>query len=40
MARAIAIARTVPADITPWLRTLVVTACGLALLLAGQPLPL
>lgn len=39
MARAIAFARTVQIDPTPLLRVLIVSGCGLALALAGQPLP-
>jgi len=39
MAKAIALARTVQIDVTPLLRALIVTGCGLALALAGQPLP-
>lgn len=40
MARATAFARTVRTDITPILRGIIVTASALALILAGQPLPL
>ena len=40
MTRAIALARTVQLDVTPLLRAVIVTGCGLALALAGQPLPL
>ena len=40
MARAVALARTLQTDITPLLRALVVSGCGWALVLAGQPLPL
>ena len=39
MTRAIAFVRTAPIDIAAHLRTLIVTACGLALVLAGQSLP-
>jgi hypothetical protein len=39
MARAIALARTVQTDAAPLLRALIVSGCGLALILAGQPLP-
>ncbi len=39
MARAIALVRTIQFDITPLLRALIVSGCGLALILAGQPLP-
>lgn len=40
MARAMTFARTVQSDVTPLLRALIVSGCGLALILAGQPLPL
>lgn len=40
MARAIALVRTVPIDVSPLLRAAIVSGCGLALILAGQPLPL
>ena len=40
MARAIALARTVPIDFAAQLRAAIVAGCGLALILAGQPLPL
>lgn len=39
MARAIAFAQTARTDIAAPLRALIVGGCGLALVLAGQPLP-
>jgi hypothetical protein len=40
MARALTFARTLHLDIEAQLRAAIVAACGLALVLAGQPLPL
>lgn len=41
MTHVIAVAhRTVQIDAAPLLRAMVVSGCGLALILAGQPLPL
>lgn len=40
MSRAIALVRTVPIDFAPLMRTLIVSGCALALVLAGSPLPL
>jgi hypothetical protein len=39
MTRAIALARIVQTDVTPLLRALIVSGCGLALVLARQPIP-
>jgi len=39
MTRAAALARTVQIDAAPLLRALIVSGCGLVLILAGQPLP-